>query len=80
MADAANNTTYSRITLALTACGADATDFAGYSMIAPLGDFDKTVSQGVNGAIFALLALDCGGYSLPEGATAFCNACYVAKN
>ncbi len=70
VADAANNTTYSRITLALTACGADATDFAGYSMIAPLADFDKTVSQGVNGAIFALLALDCGGYSLPEGATA----------
>lgn len=68
--DANNNTTYSRITLALTACGVDAANFAGYSMIAPLGDFDKTTRQGINGTLYALLALDCGNYTLPEGATA----------
>ncbi len=68
--DEFNNTTYSRITLALTACGVDASDFAGYSMIAPLGDFDKTSSQGINGTLYALLALDSAAYALPEGATA----------
>ena len=68
--DEYNNTTYSRITLALTACGVDASDFAGYSMIAPLGDFDKTSSQGINGTLYALLALDSAAYVLPEGATA----------
>lgn len=68
--DQNNNTTYSRITLALTACGIDASDFAGYSMIAPLGDFDKTASQGINGSLFALLALDSAAYALPEGSTA----------
>ncbi len=68
--DEYNNTTYSRITLALSACGMDASDFAGYSMIAPLGDFDKTTSQGINGTLYALLALDSAAYVLPEGATA----------
>lgn len=68
--DEYNNTTYSRITLALSACGMDASNFAGYSMIAPLGDFDKTTSQGINGTLYALLALDSAAYELPEGATA----------
>lgn len=68
--DEYNHTTYSRITLALSACGMDASNFAGYSMIAPLGDFDKTSSQGINGSLFALLALDSAAYDLPAGATA----------
>ncbi|MGM9524500.1 MAG: S-layer homology domain-containing protein [Faecousia sp.] len=68
--DEYNNTTYSRITLALSACGMDASNFAGYSMIAPLGDFDKITSQGINGTLYALLALDSAAYELPEGATA----------
>lgn len=68
--DQKNNTTYSRTALALTACGANAADFAGYNLIAPLADYDKTVSQGTNGAVFALLALNCGNYALPEGAAA----------
>ena len=37
----------------------------GLNLLLPLGDFDETASQGVNGAIFALLALDCGGYEIP---------------
>lgn len=68
--DEYSNTTYSRITLALSACGMDASNFAGYSMIAPLGDFDKTSAQGINGSLFALLALDSAAYELPAGATA----------
>ena len=55
-------TEYSRVILAFTALGRDATNAFGYDLTAPLGDFDKTVSQGLNGAIFALLALDSGDY------------------
>ena len=55
-------TEYSRVILALTAIGKDPSNVAGYDLIAPLGDFDKTVWQGVNGAIFALIALDSGDY------------------
>jgi len=58
-------TDYSRVVLAVTAIGKDARDVAGYNLLLPLGDFDKTVYQGVNGAIFALLALDAGGYEIP---------------
>lgn len=55
-------TEYSRVVLALTAIGKDPANVAGYDLLAPLGDFDKTVWQGINGAIFALLALDSGEY------------------
>ncbi|MBQ3134232.1 MAG: S-layer homology domain-containing protein [Oscillospiraceae bacterium] len=59
-------TEYSRLVLALTAVGADPTDVAGYDLLAPLGDFDKVVWQGVNGPIYALLALDCGDYEMGQ--------------
>ncbi|MBQ9134155.1 MAG: S-layer homology domain-containing protein [Clostridia bacterium] len=55
-------TEYSRVVLALTAIGKDPANVAGYDLLAPLGDFDKTIWQGINGAIFALLALDSGEY------------------
>lgn len=59
-------TEYSRVILALTVLGENPDDFAGYNLLAPLSDFDKTVKQGVNGAAYALIALDSGGYELPE--------------
>ena len=55
-------TEYSRMILALTAAGEDAADFAGYDLTAPLSDFEKTSMQGINGSIWALIALDSGGY------------------
>lgn len=55
-------TEYSRVVLAVTAMGGDAANVAGYDLTAPLEDFDQTVFQGVNGAIYALLALDSGNY------------------
>lgn len=55
-------TEYARVALAVTAIGKDATDVAGYDLIAPLTDVDKVASQGVNGVIYALLALDSGSY------------------
>ena len=55
-------TEYSRVVLALTAIGKDPTNVAGYDLTAPLNDYDKTVWQGVNGPIWALIALDSGNY------------------
>lgn len=53
----------SRVVLALTAAGFDASDFAGYDLTTPLCDYDFVVKQGVNGAVFALLALDSADYN-----------------
>ena len=58
-------TEYSRVVLALTAIGKDPRSVAGYDLLKPLGDYDKTVWQGINGAIFALIALDSGKYDVP---------------
>ena len=51
-------TEYSRVALALTAVGQDPSRAFGYDLLAPLTDVEQTVAQGVNGAIFALLALN----------------------
>jgi len=59
------NTEYSKIVLALTAAGENAADINGYNLLQPLYDFDKTIRQGINGAVFALLALDCADYAAP---------------
>ncbi len=63
-------TEYSRVILALSAIGKDARQVAGYDLTLPLGDYEKTVWQGVNGPIWALLALDSVGYPMPETETA----------
>lgn len=55
-------TEYSRVVLALTAIGKDPTNVAGYDLTVPLNDYEKTVWQGVNGPIWALIALDSGNY------------------
>lgn len=59
-------TEYSRTILAWTAIGRDATDVGGFNLLMPLADFEQTVFQGLNGPIYALIALDCGGYEIPE--------------
>lgn len=59
-------TEYSRVILAMTAIGKDPADVGGYNMFIPLADFEQTVFQGVNGPAFALLALDCADYEIPE--------------
>ncbi len=63
-------TEYSRVVLALTAIGADPANVGGYNLLLPLGDYEKTVWQGINGAIWALLALDSGGYDVPQNSAA----------
>ena len=59
-------TDYSRVVVALSAIGKDARDVAGYDMLAPLGDFEMTTWQGLNGAIWALIALDSANYPVPQ--------------
>ena len=59
-------TEYSRVILAMTAMGRDPADVGGYNMLTPLADFEQTVFQGINGPVFALLALDSGKYEIPE--------------
>ncbi len=62
----AKSTDNSRMILALTSLGYDVTDIAGYNLLEPLGDFDYVVKQGVNGAIWALIALDSNDYKVPS--------------
>ena len=63
-------TEYSRVILALSALGKNARDVAGYDLTLPLGDYEKTAAQGVNGVIYALLALDSRDYPMPQNAAA----------
>ena len=75
-------TEYARVCLALTALGRDPRDVGGYDLLSPLGDFEQTCWQGVNGPIWALIALDAGDYPVPaapEGKTQASRADYVAE-
>ena len=52
--------------IGLTAAGYDASDFCGYDLTLPLGDYDTVLMQGLSGAAWALIALDCGEYEMPD--------------
>ena len=80
-------TEYSRVILALTSMGVDAssfeTDKATYDLVTPLLDKDKDGTyiaeiQGNNGTIFALLALDSHGY-LPGAEGKAARADFIAS-
>jgi len=64
--DVNKNTEYERVIIALTALGYDASDIGGHNLLMWLSDYNKIVRQGVNSVSFALVALDCGGYEIPE--------------
>ncbi|WP_245156676.1 stalk domain-containing protein [Clostridium aminobutyricum] len=59
-------TEYSRVILALTAIGKDVTDVGGYNLLEKLADYNKVLKQGINGPIFALIALDTHNYVIPQ--------------
>ena len=63
----AKSTENSRIILALTAMGKDVTDVAGYDLLKGLNNMEYVQKQGINGPIWALIALDSGNYPAPEG-------------
>ena len=48
-------TEYSRVILGLTSAGYDPHNITEYDLTNPLSDFNKTIWQGINGPIFALL-------------------------
>lgn len=58
-------TEYSGAVLGITAAGYDASDVAGYDLTEALSDYSAVKRQGLNGPVFALLALDSGGYPCP---------------
>lgn len=61
----AKSTDNSRVILALTALGRDPRAIGGHDLVAPLADMDWVTNQGINGAIFALIATNSGGYEIP---------------
>ena len=64
---------HSRLIIGLTAIGKDVTDVghdpltgAGYNILEALADYDYMVWQGINGPIYALIALDSNNYEIPQ--------------
>lgn len=62
----AKSTENSRTILGLTAAGYDAANVAGVDLTAGLTDMAYLRAQGTNGPIWALIALDCGAYDIPQ--------------
>jgi uncharacterized repeat protein (TIGR02543 family) len=52
----------SRVILALSALGYNAASYKGYNLVSALTDKKQTVLQGMNGPIFALIAIDSKNY------------------
>ena len=60
------STDYSRVILALSSIGRDPSDVGGYDLLSGLSDFAFVTKQGMNGAAWALIALDSRGYEIPS--------------
>ena len=54
----------SRVIIALASIGKNAKNVAGYDLTAPLSDMSYVTKQGINGAIWALIALDTYRYPI----------------
>ncbi len=61
-------TTNARVILALSAAGISADNVGGYDLLEPLSDMDYITGQGVNAAMYALLAFDSNDYSISRAA------------
>lgn len=59
-------TEYSRLILALTAINKDVRNVGGYNLLEKLADFNSVKKQGINGPIYALIALDSNHYAIPQ--------------
>lgn len=60
------STENSRLILALSAIGKDATSVGNWNLITPFEDFTWIKKQGLNGPVFALLALDSHNYQTED--------------
>lgn len=63
----AKSTENSRVILALTALGYDVTNVNGHNLLKGLTSMAYLKKQGINGPIWALIAIDSGNYAIPEG-------------
>lgn len=62
---------YSKLIVAMTAIGKDAQDIGGHNLLAYLSDFSNVKKQGMNGPIWALIALNShSSYSIPTDSSA----------
>lgn len=64
--DESKSTDNSRVIVALTAIGKDPTDVGGHNLLTALGDFDYVKAQGLNGSVWALIALDTRKFDIPS--------------
>ncbi|MBP3448066.1 MAG: S-layer homology domain-containing protein [Clostridia bacterium] len=62
----AKSTENSRVILALTSAGYDVTNVDGHNLLCGLSDMNYLKRQGINGPIWALIALDSYGYEIPQ--------------
>lgn len=60
------STDNARVILALTAMGKDVTNVQGHNLLAGFTDMAYISKQGINGPIWALIALDSHDYEIPE--------------
>lgn len=64
-------TEYSKLILSMTAIGRNAQNISGYNLFYYLSDFDNVKKQGINGPIWALIALNSNDeYEIPENTDA----------
>lgn len=54
------------VVIGVTAAGYDAASFEGYDLTLPLADYETALLQGINGAAWALIALEFGNYEMPQ--------------
>lgn len=73
----AKSTDNSRIILALTSAGYDPREVGGYNLLTGLTDMDYVTKQGINGPIWALIALDSHNYEV-QGESVVENVSHMA--
>lgn len=59
------STDNSRFIIALTSLGCDVTNIGGYNLLEPYSDYEYVSGQGLNGIVYALIALDTKKYAIP---------------
>ena len=64
--DRNKGTEHSRLILGLTSIGKDVSNVGGYNILEAIADYNYMIKQGINGPIFALLALDSNNYEIPQ--------------
>ena len=74
-----NYSNYAKTVLTLTAYGLDASNIGGYNLIEAISKYGSVIPQGVNGVIYALLALDSGNYeiTIPDNYPAVTRNTYI---